>query len=234
MDGNPLQFQLEYAGKHTDQFVWDNNTEVELSYCFNKQGFRSNIEFIDVTHPCVVYLGDSTTFGMGVEYEQTWAFQHHKAHHPELEYINLGAAGGSIETTHRLLTYWSDHLDIKHAYILHPNINRQEFISSNEIESIGFWNTKMAMDMGGFWQNTEQNRFKQKLFLDLVSQERHQYWLQKRCEHALGYLKTIIDLKCSFPIPTDFNKGSRDGFHAGPNEHREILNWFEDESNIMV
>jgi len=94
---------------------------LSIRYRFNKFGFRCD-EF-DQT-PCVVALGCSFTSGVGLREEDIWCTQ--LARRLNLSLVNLGVAGGSMDTCARLLYHWLPQLDARLVCMLEPPSDRFE------------------------------------------------------------------------------------------------------------
>lgn len=69
-----------------------NTAEFELDVQINNLGFRGPNTTIKKQKKRVAVIGDSFTFGWGVEWQQTWVHLLSKAF-PELEFLNLGQGG---------------------------------------------------------------------------------------------------------------------------------------------
>ncbi len=67
-------------------------SEFELNVRINNLGFRGPNAQVSKTKKRVVLIGDSFTFGWGVELEQTWVHQLSEKF-PDIEFLNLGQGG---------------------------------------------------------------------------------------------------------------------------------------------
>jgi len=79
-----------------------------FTYSFNSLGFRGP-EFTD--EPCLVTLGCSLTFGIGLPYDSTWAVL--LAKKLDLKLVNLGVGGTSNDVAFRLAYSWLPRLNPK-------------------------------------------------------------------------------------------------------------------------
>jgi hypothetical protein len=61
----------QLRGQTLNKFGYDNTGS--NVYKFNSQGYRSNIDF-DFARPCLVTVGPSTSFGIGLPVEKTFPF----------------------------------------------------------------------------------------------------------------------------------------------------------------
>jgi lysophospholipase L1-like esterase len=68
------------------------SAEFDLTVKINNLGFRGPVTAIQKTKKRVLFIGDSFTFGWGVEDHETWV-QLLQAQFPELELLNLGRGG---------------------------------------------------------------------------------------------------------------------------------------------
>jgi hypothetical protein len=101
--------------------------ENEITYKFNKQGFRS-IEF-DTDISAGMALGCSFTQGVGVLQEHSWpSIVSKKIQYP---IWNLGIGAGSMDTVFRLLDYWLPILKPKFVLVACPSKYRIEICNSD-------------------------------------------------------------------------------------------------------
>lgn len=68
-----LTKQIEYANKTVDRYGKDQSGD--NVYCFDEYGFRVQPNSTTVTEPDVLFFGGSTSFGVGVPFEQTFPCQ---------------------------------------------------------------------------------------------------------------------------------------------------------------
>lgn len=108
-------------------------TENSIKYRGNDFGFRMDDDFTNIIDDeCIVYLGCSITFGIGLNLEDTWGWKHWRKHYQDknLRYINLSWPGTGADTFYRMLKSWIDILKIKKVYTLGSFFGRREIISS--------------------------------------------------------------------------------------------------------
>ena len=78
-------------------------TEDNVTYDINNHGFRHPDVFVESTNS-IVFLGCSITFGIGVNYEETFAYK--VAEHFSMDCINLGQPGSTINACYRHAKVW--------------------------------------------------------------------------------------------------------------------------------
>lgn len=110
-----------------EEFGW---TRENVSYTFNKDGFRSE-EFTDGVNDSVLFLGCSLTAGIGVDLESSWAYK--VASSLGLRRYNLGVGGGGPDMCFRLAHHWIPRLRPKYVMMLTPNAARMEIVLNDAI-----------------------------------------------------------------------------------------------------
>lgn len=85
LESTDLLFPAFSKAKH-------NTSEFELDVQINNLGFRGANAKTEKSRKRVLLIGDSFTFGWGVELEKTWASLLCKSY-PEIEFLNLGQGG---------------------------------------------------------------------------------------------------------------------------------------------
>lgn len=118
------------TNKKLSELKW---TEDSIKYRGNDFGFRMNEDFANIIDDeCIVYLGCSITFGIGLNLEDTWGWKHWRKHYQDknFKYINLSWPGSGADTFYRMLKSWIDILKIKKVYTLGSFFGRREIISS--------------------------------------------------------------------------------------------------------
>jgi hypothetical protein len=237
MLNRPIDAQWDLRGTtqkwfHSDLEWWfDKNqpagwTKDSIEYRFNSEGFRMDRDLSSVSTGCDLYIGDSHTLGLGVNYEDTWAYKHHKRY-GENVYVNMGVSGGCLDTVTRLLGTWVSALNPSNIYLLDPAPYRSEFILTDEIFVSGSWTTLAARRLAGV-EKTDEIVFQDKLFKEYVSGDVHQHANRAKNLEAIQNICKNCNLFYSphFPINDEYLKQARDGFHAGPDQHDKILDWF--------
>ena len=95
----------------------------QIDYHLGIQGFRHDGTQPDVTSERggVIWLGDSNTFGTGMEIERTWPWICHHSNEitKDLRYINFGCPGFGIDTYYRILKFYIN--DVKPDYVIMTN-----------------------------------------------------------------------------------------------------------------
>ena len=134
-----------------------------LTYTYNSQGFR-DAEFDQ--QPAGIALGCSHTLGTGVHGQHTWTVQLQNLLGQKI--WNLGVGGAALDTCHRLLEYWIEHLNVKFVICAVPGIARYEVFHgnwSNILPSMPFkisppWLVEYQKNYLRYDQNSELNRRK--------------------------------------------------------------------------
>lgn len=239
MLNRPIDAQWDMRGTsqkwfHSDLEWWfdknkpDGWTKDCIEYRFNEEGFRMDCDLAElpIAGGCDLYIGDSHTFGIGVNLEDTWAYKHHQIH-GHGEFVNLGVSGGCLDTVTRLLGAWLPELEPHRVFILEPAPYRSEFLLKDEVFVSASWTTIAARRLAKE-KITDEMRFQDKLFKEYVSGDTHQQVNRAKNIAAIRYLCKDYNLNfCRhFPITDEYLKGARDGFHAGPDQHDLILDWF--------
>ena len=105
--------------------------EDSFNYKFNNYGFRCD-EFDSTIKNNNVFLGCSHTMGIGLPYEETWAFKLHTKLSKTKPFYNLSFEGSSLDIQISLLNEFIDLLNPKNVFFLLPNIYRRFFYLKNE------------------------------------------------------------------------------------------------------
>lgn len=102
-------------------------TADSITYKFNSEGFRSD----EFEGEGAVFLGCSFTFGVGMDWERTWAYR--VAKQLGLKCWNLGLGGSSNDTAFRLASYWIPLLKPKYVFYLQPEYTRFELFVDGQL-----------------------------------------------------------------------------------------------------
>ena len=98
-------------------------TDKNVKYKFNAYGFRHTGEFVE-NRNALVALGCSLTFGVGVNYDQTWPY--YVAKELGLDCINLAQPGTGINASYRVAKMWLPVIKPKVVMFYVPNHHRRE------------------------------------------------------------------------------------------------------------
>lgn len=186
----------------------------DIEYRFNAQGFRCDND-INVLKPHTVnmYLGCSTTLGTGVNLHETWC--QHVNDRVGGVMLNMGQAGGAVETCYRLAAHWIPLVKPRAVYMLSPPNTRREFwASDNEIAILG---------LGGHLPLPKNMVSEQEIE---INRERVTNAINFICQtSSIPFHYTYLHLyNHKFRDIGDF---ARDGQHAGPNTHKMISEYFK-------
>jgi len=113
--------------KLMEEYGW---TRDNVSYTFNKEGFRAD-EFTYEPNDSVLFLGCSHTVGLGVDLESSWTYK--VASSLGLRHYNLGVGGGGPDMCFRLAHHWIPRLRPKYVMMLTPMAGRMEIVVENAI-----------------------------------------------------------------------------------------------------
>lgn len=113
-----------------EEYGW---TRDNVSYTFNKEGFRAD-EFTDGVGDSVLFLGCSHTVGIGVDLESSWAYK--VAHSLGLRRYNLGVGASSADTCFRLAHHWIPLLRPKYVVMMTPVDVRMELVLDKHLVNL--------------------------------------------------------------------------------------------------
>lgn len=179
-----------------------NCLDLDISYKFNKDGFRSN-EFFQKDN--VIFLGCSYTFGIGLPLKNTFA--QIVSNTIGLECFNLALPASSNDTAFRLSYIWIKKLNPKLVILIAPNNIRFELLIhdrvSNEIESRFITTIDQLANTANksLWANTDQN--------GLINKEKNILAIKHICD-SLKIKFLLFDVDNIFAIDK-----ARDLLHPG-------------------
>jgi len=123
-------------------------TDNNVRYRFNEWGYRHQGPFVE-NRNSIVFLGCSLTFGIGVNYEQTWPYYVSKE--LGLDCVNLAQPGTGINASYRAAKMWLPVIKPKAVMFYVPNHHRRELWPVPDVQeeehyadsakSIGPWQT---------------------------------------------------------------------------------------------
>lgn len=103
------------------QGIWQAPAE-EISYVGNKDGYREK-EWNDINWKnCIVYIGDSASYGIGIPIEHSIPKLIEKA--TGIECVNMCIPGASSELMVSIVCSLMNKIDIKHVIVNHPSWSR--------------------------------------------------------------------------------------------------------------
>ena len=238
------------ARKHLgERLGW---TDSNVKYRFNEYGFRHKGSFVE-NNNAIVALGCSVTFGIGVNYEQTWPY--YVAQELGLDLVNLAQPGTGINASYRAAKMWLPVIKPKAVMFYVPNHHRREIwpvdtdeISENDYDlpvSVGPWTTGKYEEYFKMLSSKRETDIWREAYLDSMR------WITKDSKYihfpvqeqtggrqptAAEYLndKIIIrDLQGHDPVhsfdeivsnkDTNDARYARDMIHPGPMIHRENI-----------
>lgn len=201
---------------------WDKPDSI--TYKINSKGFRCE-EFDNA--PCLLALGCSYTFGVGLPVQDTWPSLIGKA--LGLKVVNLAWPGQGSDYCFRVAEHWLPKLNVKHCVLLNPPSCRIEVVTQDDAE------TFMINSMSNYYNPNDW-------FLN--------QWIMNEENHRLNNLKNSLAIKqtcanlgvsCQTYEAQVEMSGSReeleyarDYMHAGPKGHKmfaeRILNDYQTRS----
>jgi len=129
------------------------NKEIDLTYKFNSNGFRTHEFNINNTEDCCLSLGSSYTFGTGMPIEQTWpSLLEEKI---GMKVYNLGLGASSGDTCVRLALGWIDVLKPKKIFVLWGGTNRFELFTNKTEKRIKDIRQSSAEEFNPDYTNTD-------------------------------------------------------------------------------
>ena len=197
---------------HRQYFIdrgWDKPDAI--TYKINSQGFRCD-EFDD--SPCLVALGCSYTFGVGLPIEDTWPMLVGRA--LGLKVFNLSWPGQGSDYCFRMANYWIGQLNTQYCVLLNPPISRVEVLMEN-----GEAETFMPHSLSSHYNPNDW-------FLTQWMMNEDNHWLNNRRNAlAIKQICAELDVPCNTYEAIEHMSGSReeleyarDYMHAGPKGHR--------------
>jgi hypothetical protein len=199
-----IAFNQNMANANTraklEEYGW---TKDNISYTFNKEGFRAD-EFTDGVDDSVLFLGCSHTVGIGLDLESTWSYK--VAHSLGLRRYNLAIGAGSADTCFRLAHHWIPRLRPKYVMMLTPAATRIELVKDKDFLQF----------LSGMHPHVTTSGF-------------YEHWLSNSANFELNRLKNVMGVRtiCNgigtplveIPIDKLFNRtmtpSARDLMHPG-------------------
>ena len=204
--------------------------EKSIEYKLNNTGLRGDDFTLD---PCVLTLGCSYTFGVGLPEYSTWPRL--VATSTKLKLANLSWPGTSADTAYRMIRYWIKRLNVKLVCFLMPPAARFELIFDPLFRPSQFWwpvHTYMAPDLANNWQSNDlvlNNWFGNEQNA-LLNQEKNLFAIKQICAERKVPLLFEDSLFLAKREPHDW---ARDFVHAGPVIHKKLSEKFvNDWSNL--
>jgi len=101
-----------------------------IVYRINNFGYRTDYNF-KKGDSVNVFLGCSYTFGVGINFEDTWVYKVGSKY--DLPIANLGIGGTSINTSYRQLMYFKDFFKIQNIFHYQPVYARFEYFKNRKV-----------------------------------------------------------------------------------------------------
>ena len=170
-----------------------------FTYKFNSHGFRCDEFTLD---PSIMFLGCSHTCGIGIPFENTWAYS--VSQQLNLNMINLGIGGAGPDTAFRLADHYIPQLKPKIVVYLEPDIARFSlFIRNKIIDFLPACESDYHSDYYMSWISNSEN--------EKLNSRKHKLAIEAICiKNNIKYIE-IDSIKNSF-IKIDW---ARDLMHRG-------------------
>jgi len=160
-------------------------TDNNVRYRFNEYGYRHQGPFVE-NRNALVALGCSITFGIGVNYEQTWPY--YVAKELGLDCVNLAQPGTGINASYRAAKMWLPVIKPKVVMFYVPSHHRRELWPAPDIEeedhyadsvkSIGPWQTdKVYKEYFNLYSSKRETDIWREAYLDSMR------WITRECRY---------------------------------------------------
>jgi len=215
-------------------------TDSNVRYRLNEYGYRHQGPFVENRNALVV-LGCSLTFGIGVNYEQTWPY--YVAKELGLDCVNLGQPGTGINASYRAAKMWLPIIKPKAVMFYVPNHHRRELWPNPDIKEkehyadsvkcIGPWQTDKYQAYFNEYSSKRETDIWREAYLDSMR------WIARDSIyiHFPGTTQTAGRITPHSESPDltsdknvkdfkpDIDKAvqARDMIHPGPVVHRENI-----------
>lgn len=202
------------ARPNTEQFKWAGDT---TEYRYNALGYRSNIEYTTNVDQVILCLGDSDSFGIGINNDNIWPTLIQQETNTTV--YNLSVLGASVDSLTRIAVQTIQALENKVVAVLmhYPPMSLREFVSKQYkggVHTHRNYNLPYADWWDHIdWQSNNYNFNKNRLLLENI---------------CLRFNIKYFDLHINREdpkVPLDFNEY---GVYSclGPKTHRAIANYF--------
>lgn len=206
------QHNLTHRKNELEENEW---IDKEIVYSINSEGFRCP-EFDD--NSCIMFLGNSITAGIGVEYEKIYPTMVSRV--LGLTCANISMPGGSIDTSFRLALHWIPKLKPKIVVLDVGIIDRIELLTTDR--AINY--LPSGYNTSTFYTEyilTEENSF--------LNYKKNMLAILKLCEiNNVKFIETQWGRPAKDPndnlyglewVRPKFNKKGRDLIHPGKYNH---------------
>tara|TARA_X000000368_G_C23051598_1_gene721675 strand:+ start:292 stop:1158 length:867 start_codon:yes stop_codon:yes gene_type:complete len=197
-------------------------TENNVSYKVNNWGFRHHEDFCEDRNGLLA-IGCSNTFGIGVNYEQTWPY--YVAKELGLNPINLGQPGGSIQACYRVAREWVPIIKPKVVMWLIPDPARRElFIGANTPKaprSVSHWHRDIKLKT--YWETVNESEN------ETLMHKRAYYDAMEHVCRNTRLIKIPVTRQVTWHRAgegdgtPDSSSMARDMMHPGPKTHKGII-----------
>jgi hypothetical protein len=193
----------ENLNKNPHKDDWKNT---DVTYTFNKQGFRTYDLVSLFKQPVNIALGCSHTLGVGMPIDSIWPTLIEKA--TGVTTLNLGIGGGSTDCVSRILMNVSSLYDVQTVFIAWPDLTRFEKYFPLSIQNTQSTNAS-AEDVWNMNDSQSSQRFYKNQAIVYMLSKMHNF-LVKEVDANDIISKYRPDQR------------ARDGMHPGFDAHKEF------------
>lgn len=182
--------------------------ESDITYKFNDYGYRGNEDLNDVIKSdYIVCIGCSFTFGVGLEYEQTWPYKLSKKLNKKL--LNLGWPGASQQYVGWQIKNILDNFTNKNIFVLIPPLGREMHLNDKSFTNYNHDEFKIL-----FNQDNDGLRLA----------ELNDFILKTICNHY--NIPFLYSYDYGLPDDEEWLPKAKDNMHFGEKWHEFISNKF--------
>ncbi len=200
-------------------------TDDNVKYRINKWGFRHDSDF-EYNPNSIVFVGCSITFGLGVNYDQS--FPYYVSKELGLDCINLGQPGVGLQACYRVLKYWLPIIKPKAVMFYIPDPTRKELYHDevNHVpECVGHWSKRKDKDYFELTMDKREVAIHKMAYLDAIENVcKDTKYIAIDYKEQTQYRTIRIELwNTRVWNNTDEAPWARDLIHPGPLRHRENI-----------
>lgn len=184
----------------------DNWANTDITYTFNKQGFRTYDLVSLFKQPVNIALGCSHTLGVGMPVDSIWPTLIEKA--TGVPTLNLGIGGGSTDCVSRILMNVSSLYAVQTVFIAWPELTRFEKYFLDSILNLSSVNASIE-DVWNMNDSQSSQRFYKNQEIVYVLSKLHNFSVKE---------VDAIDIIAKYRPA----QRARDGIHPGAEAHKEF------------
>jgi hypothetical protein len=209
-------------------------TEEDITYVGNKDGYREKEWHKINWDNCIVYIGDSASYGLGIPLNHSIPKLIEKA--TGIECVNMCIPGASSELMISIICSLMDKVNIKHVIVNHPSWSRMwDPIACTG--NLGVWLTP-----GDPYNERQHAYFKE--FMSVPSRQIHKATENLRTIRTLlrsanlvewtweEHMQEHFDIQYYKYLYQEADKMARDGWHSNLKVNQDIVNQLLKSLNI--